>query len=289
MLILFTDTDTDMTPAIAKKYGYHLISMPYSIDDKMIYPYEDFEEFEYKTFYNLLRKGTIPKTSAVSPGKYIEYFEPFFKNGDDILYVHFSTKLSGTFNALRIAIDELKEKYSQRKFYTIDTKAITICSLNILYEIGKLYKEEKTIDEIMKWAEEEVDKFAIYFYAEDLKFFQKSGRISNFTATMGTILGIHPIIYIDSEGYMKAISKGKGKKGSLKKIVSYVEELQDNIKDYGVIIGHTDATETAELLGKMLKEKFGEDLDIEYVMVNPTAGAHCGPGGVGVSFHAIHR
>ena len=109
MLILFTDTDTDMTPSLAKEYGYHLISMPYIIDDKVIYPYEDFEEFNYKEFYEMLRKGTIPKTCAVSPTKYIEYFEPFFRNGDDILYVHFSTKLSGTFNAMNIAIEELKE------------------------------------------------------------------------------------------------------------------------------------------------------------------------------------
>lgn len=289
MLILFTDTDTDMTPNLAKEYGYHLISMPYIIDDKVIYPYEDFEEFNYKEFYEMLRKGTIPKTCAVSPTKYIEYFEPFFRNGDDILYVHFSTKLSGTFNAMNIAIEELKEKYPQGKFYTIDTKGITICSLNILKEIGQLYKEGKNIDEILKWAENEVNKFAIYFYADDLKFFKRSGRISNFAATMGTILGIHPIIYIDSEGVMSAISKGKGKMGSLKKLASYVEKLQEDIKKYRVIIGHTDAPKMAQILGEMLKEKFGDDLNIEYVIVNPTAGAHCGPDGVGVCFHAIHR
>ena len=289
MLILFTDTDTDMTPSLAKEYGYHLISMPYIIDDKVIYPYEDFEEFNYKEFYEMLRKGTIPKTCAVSATKYIEYFEPFFRNGDDILYVHFSTKLSGTFNAMNIAIEELKEKYPQRKFYTIDTKGITICSLNILKEIGQLYKEGKNIDEILKWAENEVNKFAIYFYADDLKFFKRSGRISNFAATMGTILGIHPIIYIDSEGVMSAISKGKGKMGSLKKLASYVEKLQEDIKKYRVIIGHTDAPKMAQILGEMLKEKFGDDLNIEYVIVNPTAGAHCGPDGVGVCFHAIHR
>ena len=170
---------------------------------------------------------------------------------------------------MHIAIEELKEKYPQRKFYTIDTKGITICSLNILKEIGQLYKSGKNIDEILKWAEKEVNKFAIYFYADDLKFFKRSGRISNFTATMGTILGIHPIIYIDSDGVMSAISKGKGKIGSLKKLASYVEKLQEDIKNYQVIIGHTDAFKMAQILGEMLKEKFGDDLNIEYVIVNP--------------------
>lgn len=289
MLILFTDTDTDTTPEIAKEYGYNLISMPYSVGGKEIFPYEDFEVFDYQPFYAKLRKGIIPSTSGISPSKYMNYFEPHFQNGDDILYVHFSTQLSGTFNAMNIAVDELLEKYPDRKFYTIDTKAITICSLNIVREIGDLYKQGKTIDEIMDWAKEEVDKFAIYFYADDLKFFQRSGRVSNFKAIVGDFFGIKPIINIGSDGKMVSIGKGKGRIGALRKIISYVEELQEDIKDHRVIIGHTDALEIAEILAEMLREKFGQDLNIEFVIVNPTAGSHCGPDEIGDSFHAKHR
>lgn len=289
MLILFTDTDTDMTPEIAQEYGYKLISMPYIINDETIYPYVDFKHFDEKSFYDMLRNGVVPKTCAISPAQYMEYFEPYFKEGHDILYVHFSAAMSGTFNALNIAIKELKEKYPDRTLYTLDTKGITICSYNIVCEVGEMYKKGATVDEILAWGEKEVDKFAIYFYADDLKFFQKSGRISNFSSIMGTIFGIHPIIYIGADGQMTSISKGKGRKGTLNKIVSYVLDLQDNIKDHKVIIGHTDAIEIATMLGDMLKEKLGDDLDIEYVVVNPTAGSHCGPNGVGVCFHAIHR
>ena len=117
MIILFTDTDTDMTPSVAKELGYNLISMPYSINEKEIYPYVDFNEFDYKSFYNLLRSGVLPKTSAISPVTYINYFEPFLKEGHDILYVHFSAAMSGTFSALHIAEEELKEKYPDRKIY----------------------------------------------------------------------------------------------------------------------------------------------------------------------------
>lgn len=289
MLILFTDTDTDTTPEIAKKYGYHLISMPYTWEEQEIFPYEDFEVFDYQAFYERLRTGAIPSTSGISPSKYMEYFEPHFQNGDDILYVHFSGALSGTFNAMNVAINELAEKYPERKFYTIDTKGITICSLNIVKEVGDLYQQGKTIDEIMSWAKEEVDKFAIYFYADDLKFFQKSGRVSNIKAKMGDFFGIKPIINIGSDGKMVSIAKGKGRMGALRKIINYVEELQDNIKDHRIIIGHTDALEIAKIFEGMLKEKFGDDLDIEFVVVNPTAGCHCGPDGIGVCFHAKHR
>lgn len=114
MLILFTDTDTDMTPSLAKEYGYHLISMPYIIDDKVIYPYEDFEEFNYKEFYEMLRKGTIPKTCAVSPTKYIEYFEPFFRNGDDILCSFFH-KIKWNFQRYEYSHRRIKRKVSTRK------------------------------------------------------------------------------------------------------------------------------------------------------------------------------
>lgn len=289
MFQLFTDTDTDITPEEASAYGYKLISMPYVRNDKEIYPYEDFEVFDSKEFYNALRGGELPSTCALSPVKYAEYFEPVLKEGKDILYVHFSAAMSGTFNAMRLAWEELSQKYPERKLYTVDTKGISICSLNIVKEIGDMAQAGASAEEILAWAEKEVDKFAVYFYADDLKFFGRSGRVSNFSAIMGNLLGIRPIINMNSEGIMASISKAKGKKATIKKVFDYVTELQDNIKDHRVIIGHADAIELAVELEKLLKERFGEDLRTEIVVVNPTAGSHCGPDTVGVCFHAIHR
>lgn len=289
MFQLFTDTDTDITPEEAKFYGYKLISMPYVSGGKEIYPYEDFEIFDSKTFYNGLRGGELPSTCALSPVKYMEYFEPTLQEGKDILYVHFSAAMSGTFNAMQIAWEELSKKYPDRKLYTIDTKGITICSLNIVKEVGDMVQGGASLEEILAWAETEVDKFAVYFYADDLKFFGRSGRVSNFSATMGNLLGIRPIITMNSDGIMTSISKAKGKKATLKKIFDYVTSLQENIKEHRVIIGHSDAMDLALEMEKMLKEKFGEDLRTEFAVVNPTAGSHCGPDAVGVCFHAIHR
>ena len=289
MFVLFTDTDTDITPEVAKEYGYNLISMPYVIDGKEIKPYEDFQEFDYKTFYSTLRKGVIPSTCGISPTTYIDYFEPFLKDGKDILYVHFSKAMSSTFNAMNLALEELKEKYPERTVYLIDTKGITICSYNIVREVGDMYLGGKTMAEILEWASTEVDKFATYFYVDNLKFFQKSGRVKNFSAVMGNLLGIRPIIYMDQEGKMTSIAKAKGKQNTLNKMLEYVLTLQDDIKNHRVIIGHSDAAENAHEIGEMLKAKLGDDLNIEYVLVNPTAGRHCGPDGVGVCFHAIHR
>ena len=290
MFQLFTDTNTDITPEIAKKWGYKLISMPYSFKDGVdIYPYVDFKEFDYKSYYDFLRKGEIPKTFALSPEKYVEYFEPVFKEGKDILYVHFSAAMSGTFNAMNLALQELKEKYPERRFCTVDTKGVSICSYNIAMDVAKMAKEGANLDEICEWSKTEVDKFAVYFYADDLKFFARSGRVSNLSAAMGGILGVRPIISMNSEGVMNSIAKAKGRHGAIKAVLSYVESLQENIKDYRVVIGHADAYDLAINLQDKLKEKYGDDLKTEIQVVNPTIGGHCGPDTVGVCFHAIHR
>ena len=289
MYSLFVDTDSDMTPEICQKYGAHLIIMPYTINDKEVRPYVDFDKFDGHAYYETLRKGVLPTTSALPPQAYIDYFEPEFKKGNDILYVHFSSAMSGTFNSMRLALEELKEKYPERNLYTVDTLSITAGSYAVAIEVMNMYKAGKSIEEIQRWAEEEVEKFPIYFYADNLKFFAKSGRVSGFKAFMGGLVGIKPIIHVNSEGKMVSIDKGRGRQAALKKILDYVVKLQDHIEDHRVIIGHSDALPIAEELANMLQKEFGGRLKIEFVEVNPTIGGHCGPDGVGVAFHGIHR
>ena len=289
MYSLFVDTDSDMTPEICKKYGAHLIIMPYTLNNKEVRPYEDFEVFNGKEFYDILRKGVLPTTSALPPQAYIDVFEPEFKKGNDILYVHFSSAMSGTFNSMRLALEELKEKYPERNLYTVDTKSITAGSYGVTIEVCEMYKAGKSIEEIQKWAETEVDKFPIYFYADNLKFFAKSGRVSGFKAFMGGLVGIKPIIHVSSEGKMVSIDKGRGRQLALKKILDYVVNLQDDITSHRVIIGHTDAMELAKEMEAMLQKQFHNQLRIEIIEVNPTIGGHCGPDCIGVCFHGIHR
>jgi len=289
MITYFTDTDTDITPEEALKYGYKLISMPYSIDDKEIRPYEDFKEFDSHAFYDLLRKGTLPKTFGISPEKYIKYFEPEFEKGNDICYVSFSVAMSGTFNAMNIALDELKEKYPERKFYHIDTKGITIMSNIIVKEIGDMILAGKTVEEILKWSETEVLHYATYFFADNLIFFRKSGRVTNLKGFMGDMFGIRPILNMTSDGMMCNIDKTKGRMGAILKLIEYVKTLGDNVKDYRIIIGHSDNLEIAKKLEAELIKEFGEGLKIEFVVVNPTAGSHCGPDAMGVAFHSTKR
>ncbi len=289
MVTLFTDTDTDITPVQAKQYGYKLISMPYSSNGETVFPYEDFETFDAHGFYQMLRSGVLPTTSAISYEKYMAYFEPEFAAGNDIFYVHFSRAMTVTFDAMDLAVNALREKYPERKFYEVDTKGITIISLNIVLEIGDLFQAGKTPEEVLKWAETEVDRFAVYFFADDLKFFAKSGRVSGIAGTMGSILGIRPIICMDANGKMVSVGKETGRNNAVRKLLSYVEELGDDLYAHRVIVGNADAPRIAQQIVDALREKYGEKLNIMIADVNPTAGSHCGPDTVGICFHAIHR
>ena len=197
--------------------------------------------------------------------------------------------MSATFGFMNMALAELKEKYPERKFYEIDTKAITISSLSMVLEISEMVKAGKSVDEVLKWAETEVDKFATYFYANDLKFFRKSGRVGGLAAIFGGAIGIRPIIYMGDDGKMTNIGKEIGKEKSIDRLVNYVAELGDNIKDHRIILAHCDCPEDIEKIVAKLEAKFGKLDNIMLSPVNPTSGAHCGPGAVGISFHAIHR
>ena len=288
MLKIYTDSDTDFYPALAAEYGYKLISMPYSIDAKTIYPYVDFETFDAHAFYDTLRGGVLPTTSAISKDQYMNYFIKDFIEGNEILYVHFSRAMTNTFDAMDQAVAELKIKYPKARFEEIDTKGITTISYAIVREVGDLVKAGKSLDEILAWAKEEVDHFAMYFFADDLKFFRRSGRVSGLKAAMGTLIGVRPLIHMSQDGKMVSVGTAKGRLNAMQALVDKVGELGSEIEKHRICIGHTDAPEIAKEVGRMIEERFGKQ-DIVYVDVNPTAGSHCGPNGVGVCFQAIHR
>ena len=288
MLKIYTDTDTDFYPALAAEYGYKLISMPYSIDAKTVYPYVDFDSFDAHAFYDVLRGGVLPTTSAISREQYIQYFEEDFKAGNEILYVHFSRAMTNTFDAMDQAVAQLRAQYPAARFEEIDTKGITTISYAIVREVGDLVKAGKTLDEILEWAKAEVDHFAMYFFADDLKFFRRSGRVSGLAATMGTLIGVRPLIHMSQEGKMVSVGTAKGRQKAIQYLVDKVGELGDQIEKHRICIGHTDAPEIARTIAGLIEERYGKQ-DIVYVDVNPTAGSHCGPNGVGVCFHAKSR
>ncbi len=289
MLTFFSDTDCDITPRECAQYGIKLISMPYTVEDKVIRPYVDFETFDSHAFYQMLRGGVIPTTSAMSEEFYTRTFEPEFQAGNDILYVHFSSGTSNTFAIMDMAVKKLLEKYPGRKFHSVDTLGISALSYNIVLEVADLLKAGRTAEEIVEWAAREVPRFPMFFFADDLKFFRRSGRVSGLAATMGGFIGVRPIIHLDDAGKMVTLGKETGRAKAIARLIKYAEELGDDIKGHRVVIGHSDCPEIAAEAERQLKAAFGEDLNVVTTVVNPTIGSHCGPNGLGICFHAKHR
>lgn len=289
MIVLFTDTDSDISCEKAQQLGFKLISLPYSIDGELLFPCESWRQFDDHAFYSKLRDGALPTTSSIGEEKYIEYFEPILRNGDDIFYVHFARNFSSTFVAMDQAIAKLKQKYPERKIWTVDTKAISIAELSIVEEVSTMFKAGKTPDEVIEWANDNVQHFALYFFTDGLKFLKRSGRISGLSGAMGTLLGIRPIVYLSDDGKLLNIGKEKGRFRAIERIGEYVAELGDSIAEHKIIVAASDNQELANEVKQMLEEKFGSDLPIEVMPIGPVIGSHCGPDAVGVTFYAKHR
>ncbi|MBR4270412.1 MAG: DegV family protein [Clostridia bacterium] len=287
--MLFADTDCDITPQFAKEYNCGLISMPYSLNGVEVFPYQTTPTFDFEKFYAELRSGAIPTTRGLNPSVYEGYFEPVLKSGKDILYVHFSRAMSGTFAAMDLAIKNLRQKYPDRKICTIDTKGITVCAYAIILEIADLYKAGATMEQLLDWARQEVNKFATYYFVNDLKFLKRGGKVKGVAAFIGNFFGIRPILTMDSNGIMKGVGKVRGLSGAIAKLIEITEKLGEDIKDHKIVIAHSDTLATAQVVEKELREKYGSDLEIDMHLVNPTSACHCGPDGVGITFHAKHR
>ena len=259
MIKLFVDSDEDITLEQARAWNATMISMPYDLQGKEVMPYVDFEVFDAHKYYDILRKGVLPTTSALNPEDYKKYFEPVFAAGNDIFYIHFSAAMSASFNSMRLALEELKEKYPERKFYEIDTKGITIISYIIAKDAIKMFNDGRAVEEILKWAETEVDKYACYFFADDLKFFAKSGRVSGLAAFMGGIIGIKPILTMGADGKMASIGKVKGRRNAIAKLVDYVQELGVDFDSHEIVLASTDAPALVEELKAELIKRLGNN------------------------------
>ena len=284
----FCDTNSELWYTVADELGLDVIAMPYSLDGEES-AYDLGRNTDFKAFYNSLKKGADAKTQALNMQNYIDYFEPVLAAGEDIIYVHFSRNMSGTFAQMDQAIAELKEKYPNRKISVVDTKSISIGEALIVYEAALLWKNGATDEEIVKFVEDNRQNYTVYFTVKDLTQLKRGGRISSVSYVAGTILNIKPVLCVEENGTLMKYGTAKGAKAALKALVSRVKEIGSQIFDHPIIITHADAEESADELKQMLISEFGDKLTIWTQQIGPTVGSHCGAGTVGIAFHSTKR
>ncbi len=285
MYQLFCDSNCELWHTTVKELGLNVIRMPYILDGEE-YFYDMGENTDLKGFFEKMRTGSAPKTAALNEYAYTEYFEPILARGEDIYYVTFSHQMSGTFNAMKNVIAQLKEKYPEREIRFKDTKNISLGSGFITYYAALKYKDGATMDELDAYLEELVEHTATYFVVNDLTYLHRGGRLSGASKVIGNLLGIKPILHFNEEGKIYNIAKVKGFKKALSSLVNYMKTTAGDLENYKVFILQADCEEDAKTFEGMIRAAFPDKrLDIEIQMVGPVIGSHCGPGTIGLIFH----
>ncbi len=284
MYQLFCDSNCELWHTEAKAYGLKVIKMPYVLDGQEYY-YDLGENTDFKHFYDRMRAGAVPTTSAINEQNYIEYFEPELQAGRDIYYITFSHKLSATFESMDRAIAALKEKYPEREIRTFDTKSISLGSgFQVRYAAEK-YRAGASMDELDAYLSHLREHTIVYFVVDDLVYLKRGGRISALTATLGSLLSIKPMISILPDGSLQSVGKIKGSKKVLAEFIKLMQEHNCNVKDYRIEVLQADCPETGDAFVKALRETFGDDIQIDYQVVGPVIASHCGPGTLGLIFY----
>jgi len=288
MSVFFTDSNSELWYEEVDKLGIEYISMPYTLDG-VEYGYDLGKTHNFDKFYSKIRKGIMPITNALNPSNYIEIFEPFLKANEDIIYVTFSSQMSGTFEFMNQAISVLNEKYPERKITVVDTKSISMGAGLVAYEAALMHKNGATDDEIVKFVEEFRNDVCCAFVVDDLMHLKRGGRISTTSAVVGSMLGIKPIIAVNDEGKLQTIDKVVGRKKAINYLASLLKNTGKNVADYPITILYADCIEDAKALEEKVYEIAGKDAKVWVHPIGPTVGTHCGPGTLGIVFHAKHR
>ncbi|HOV69641.1 MAG TPA: DegV family protein [Clostridia bacterium] len=280
--IIMTDSNSELPLEIVKKYNVPFVRMPYYLDGEEYY-YDLGENTDIQDFFRRMRAGSVPTTTTYPPQHYIDLFEPYLQEGKDILFIAFSSRLSNAFEFVTAAAESVRERYPGRRVELVDTKSISGGMALLVYKALLLQEQGKTIDEVKKWVEDNIQRANEYFSVSDLIYLKRGGRISASVAAVGTMLNVKPILILSSHGTIVSIEKAKGRKKSIKALAEYAIQRAEDPGKNPCIIMHGDCEEDALWLKSLIEEQIHFN---EYFIqqLGPVIGTHAGPDTLGVCF-----
>lgn len=280
--VFMTDSDSDLPFHLKQQYDIPVVYMPYALDGKEYF--DDLGQMlDHKSYFDMMRNGAAPVTSALNEASYMEYFEPILKDGKDLLFVAFSSKLSCTLQAVYSAREKLLEQYPERKFVVVDTLRISGPMTLLVLKAHEMYRAGKSIEEVAEWLENNKLRAQAYFIVDDLKYLKRGGRISATAATVGTMLDLKPIISEAADGTLVANDKIRGRKKALAFIVDKMLESVPDPAESPIIVLNADSPDDAQRAKALVEQKLpGANVLIENV--GPVIGAHAGPGTIALCF-----
>ena len=287
--VIITDSSCDLSEKKVNELGIISIPLQFEIEGVSYQNHLDERDIKNKDYYSKLRKGAMSSTSQVNPAEFEELFEEVLKEGKDVLYIGFSSGLSGTFHSSTVAREELISKYPNRKLICVDTLAASLGEGLIVSLACKLKEEGKSIDEVANWVDENKLNIAHWFTVSDLNFLKRGGRVSATSAFLGTMLNVQPILHMDDNGKLIPMQKVRGRNTSIKTLAKNITETMLKDKCNAIFISHGDCEEDAITLSKLLKESIDFEIDIYINMIGPVIGGHAGPGTLAVFAYCTNR
>lgn len=282
--VLVSDSTCDLPIDVIKELGVKILPFSYSIGDEVFGYYLDERDGDISSFYDRLRAGDMPITAQVNVQTYADLYESIIKEGKDILYLAFSSGLSGSYQTSRLAIDMVQEDYPDAKIISVDSLSASIGEGIFLYEVAMQKKEGMDIDTLAKWIEEKRLDVRHWFMVEDLFHLSRGGRLSAVGAVVGSALKIKPILSVDEEGKLIVKSKTRGVGKALDYIMSKVKEDVEDMTKLRAIIGHADALDNAIRLKNMAIEAGMKEENIMMAPIGPIIGTHVGAGMTAFAF-----
>lgn len=283
---ILTDTSCNLPQQLVDDYRLSMIPLRYFLDGEEHTSYTDGKQADFQAFYTAMRDGKVVTTTLASQADAAEVAQACAERGEDLLYLGFSSGISGTYGACSAAIAEIAAQHPERKMYSVDTRAASAGQGLLITYVARMRDEGKTIEECRDWAEEHRLNICHWFTVDDLMFLKRGGRVSAVSAVFGTALAIKPVMHMADDGTLKVVSKARGRKKAIAALADHFGNSLATMDpaDQTVYISHGDCLEDAEELAEILKERYGiKDPLITYV--DPVIGAHSGPGTLALFYY----
>jgi len=280
MYQILTDSECDLPLASLQAGDVDAISFHVKMGDKDLI--NDFgESYDINEFYKQIQAGVMPTTTQVNVGEYFEFFKPYVEAKTPIVYVGFSSGLSGSLSSAKQAREMLLETYPEADIRIIDTLAASGGEGQMVLSAIRLQKSGASLDELVAWFDKNKLRLQSWFTVDDLKYLYHGGRVSRTSAALGTLLKVKPILDVDINGKLQMVSKTRTRKKSLIELAEKIVEAMKDDRDQPVIITTSGDYEAAEVVKDHIIQKISE-ADIQIYPIGMTIASHTGFGCVAV-------
>ena len=280
--VIATDSDTEIPFTYSDEHNIPVFLMPYTVNGEERL-FDLGRNTDFKAFYQELRDGAEAVTSTRPPADIADFFREIVKDGKEVLYLSFSSALSGHYDLTLMARNIVLEEYPDARIEIVDTLRISMGAGELVVYAQQLKEEGKSLEEVRDWVVANRQRAHAWFSVDDLNYLKKGGRLSGAAAAIGTILDVKPILKLNRDGKIVAADKVKGSKKILKYFLNVIQENVEQPEEQTAYVLHADSMETAI----RMKEAIAESVafrEVKIQDIGPVIGCHTGPGAMAVIF-----